>query len=633
MAKIAQESINPRVNHKAWQHHPGPVLLLAGPGTGKTHQLALRIGDLVKNKGVTPESITVITFTREAAQNLRRRLADITRENIYVPPELRPRRIATMHSMGLEIVRTHAHMLQLPEDFRVLVGHVIRQVLFVDAALLGGHDPGVGRKAMEIRQRGESPETDSPAAEVITQYEQILRANKAIDYDDQIILACQVLQKDEKVRSDYCASATHLLVDEYQDINGKQREMIRILSSRNPVGLFVVGDDDQSIYSFRGGSPQYIRDFGKDFGNEAHIFSLQISRRCPDKIINAGLSVVEEFDTTRVSKPEPTFSEEKITEKGVVFHNVATEHQEATTIGRIAEDALKKQQSVLILIPARTYADPIKRELQRRHIPYDHPINIDDIGLSQLVNVNKWLECEEDNLCLRLCIHLLCESKTLGIPTQKARSPKTREVRVAALQKIADLWKNVLETGNSLWEALREKSEKDKDILSAVHKKLEEIRQAHQRGVDEFLYTVARDVRPWASYDSMMREIESSLDEMRFHSSSSESDVRIKTLQGAKGLEADIVCVVGLTAGVLPRNDSSDEQVAENARLIYVSMSRALEELHLFHARKRDASTTYLSESYGLEPSPFIKAIDQGNLEHQYHQAPSKRRPRKKPGG
>ena len=193
MSEISEQGIHPEVDHEAWKSATGPVLLLAGPGTGKTHQLALRTKDLVVNKGVAPEVITVITFSKEAAENMRRRLVDEEKMDVYLSPKQRPERICTMHSLGLEIIRAHKEKLGLSEDFRVMTNSRLRRILFRDAALMCGLEEAAAEEADRLRQKSTPPKSGTRLAKIIDQYEAILRANKAIDYDDQILLATKLL--------------------------------------------------------------------------------------------------------------------------------------------------------------------------------------------------------------------------------------------------------------------------------------------------------------------------------------------------------------------------------------------------------------------------------------------------------
>src|SRR5450830_466462 len=335
------------VDPEPWRVTDGPLLLLAGPGTGKTHQLALRIKDLVTTRTVSPESVTVITFTKAAASNMRDRISDEGKADVYLPPNLRPRKIMTMHSLGLEIVRKNAGALALPPDFTILSDPRVRKILFQDAAVLANEEPAAAEEAAQTRQEGRVFVPGSPAAKVLGRYEEILRACKAVDYDDLIFLACTVLEQDPAVLRDYANESTHLLVDEYQDINQSQRAFIELLVRQNRAGLFAVGDDDQSIYSFRGGTPEYIRSFRTEFGDGARILSLDESRRCPSTVMNSALAVVQQFNSARLAKPTPTFKGARSAGNKIQIHSVATDDHEAMIIATIAADPITTQKRLL----------------------------------------------------------------------------------------------------------------------------------------------------------------------------------------------------------------------------------------------------------------------------------------------
>jgi DNA helicase-2/ATP-dependent DNA helicase PcrA len=586
------DTIQLRVDQDAWRAEPGPILLLAGPGTGKTHQLGLRIKFLVQEKHASPEAITVITFTKEAADNMRRRIADEDKPDVYLPPESRPGRIMTMHSLGLEIVRDHRDSLGLPEDFLIVTDSKLRSLLFRDAAFLAGHGEHEADDANRARQKNIPLEAGSVLSEIIKRYESILRACHAIDYDDQILLACRLLSKHPEILAKYAPATQHLLIDEYQDINPGQRELIELLSKGSRAGLFVVGDDDQSIYQFRGGDPRFIREFHREFGKPAKTLCLVESRRCPDTVVCAGLDVLKGFDKNRVVKPDPTYPESKKQGIKVQEHNAPSDDEEAEIIARLTRKALPKR-SVLILVPTKLYAEKIKRALRMRRITYTHPPNLDDSGFLVLQRVQEWTQHQDDSLALRMCIEALCDGGRMGVPSRLSRNAETKGKRTAILCEIAGLWKEVVGRGVTLWTAL-ESTAKSGGDLSNIYKTLEALRSVNDKDVSGFLKIASENMRPWANREEFMEEINAWLEELRTHSQHVERGVRIMTLQSAKGLEAEVVFVIGLNEGIIPRYGLGEEELAESARLTYVSMTRAMTELHLFHARKRDASVTYL---------------------------------------
>jgi DNA helicase-2/ATP-dependent DNA helicase PcrA len=616
------------VNAEPWRVEDAPVLLLAGPGTGKTHQLALRLKHLLETKDIAPATITVITFTKEAAENMRARISDEEKPDVYLPLDRRPGRITTMHSLGLEIVRARREWLNLPADFTVMTNSRLRRVLFRDAALLCGRSEGDGGRADRFRQEAAELAPDDIAGAITAKYETILRSCKAIDYDDQISLACEALSGDEAFRNEFAESTTHLLIDEYQDINPSQRQLITMLSDRHRASLFVVGDDDQSIYSFRGGTPKYIRDFLLEFGSNARLLSLVESRRCPDRVIHAALAVVRAFDPGRIDKPPATFRPEKSEAELVQIHDLPSDDEEAAVVAQIIDNAVPRQRA-LILVPAKQYADKIKRELRRRRISYTHPPNLDDSGFVVLETLYAWMNRPADNFALRQCIECLCESGVLGVPSKRARSEASKAAREAPLKAIATLWEAVTTDRISLWEALTRRANTDTGICAPLHERLQALLSVGQTDIEQFLALAVRDLRPWVGREAFMKEVAIWLDELRSHGQQRESSVRIMTLQAAKGLEAEVVCVIGLNEGVLPRSDRAAE-VEEAARLAYVSMSRAKETLHLFHARKRDASITYLQNSFALRPSRFVNAIPREHKNLIYYQSKAQREQRRR---
>jgi DNA helicase-2/ATP-dependent DNA helicase PcrA len=576
---------------------------------------------LVGEKDIDPSLITVITFTKEAAENMRRRIADQEKET-FVIPEKRPR-ITTMHSLGLGIIQAHREILGLPEGFQVMSNIELRKLIFRDAAILSGFGESDAKDAERARSQSLSLDPDTPVAKIIGKYESILRANKAIDYDDQISLACRILSKDEQVRSQYCTAASHLLIDEYQDINAAQRRLIELLSQQHPEGLFVVGDDDQSIYSFRGGTPRYIRDFHREYSIKTPPLCMVQSRRCPDIVIRAALDVVRKFDPLRVKKPDPTFSQEKQNGSKVKIHNVASDAHEAKIVASIVKNALPNK-TALVLIPTRQYAENIKRGLRRRRISYDHPLSVGNSGFALLQTLYRWLQDPEDNFSLRLCIESLCNSGIIYAKVKKKRTQKSKISRQEQFAGIGSLWQEVVPDERSLWRVLEARAKVQGGMFSALHEQLKALSKIDHKDVPEFIARAVELFRPWRNLDELMKEIGMWIEEVSVHSQNTEDRVRIMTLQGAKGLQADVVCVVGLNNGVIPRLDASEEEIQEWARLVYVSMTRAVKELHLFYARKRDTSVTFIKLPHPHKQSRFLDSINQECREDCYHQAPNK---------
>jgi ATP-dependent DNA helicase Rep len=600
----------------------GPLLLLAGPGTGKTYQLARRIKFLVEDMNVDPKTISVITFTAAAAANMRARISDPRHAGTFVDRQAQPESICTMHSFGYRIIRENARLLDLPDNLSVVQSDTTKAILMGDAAQLAGFERSHSKEAIRCRQHGDCKPDNSRKCQICSRYCSILRACSAIDYDDQILLACRLLKGHADVAATYRAAATHLLVDEYQDINAGQFELIQTLSAGQEKGLFVVGDDDQSIYSWRGGSPLFIRNFEEHFGEGARVESLLHSRRCHRKVLEGSLRVVEHYDKSRRRKG--TFTYESADGPPIVIHNVPSDKREAAIVLGIILNALPSKK-VLVLVPSRGHAVLICGRLRKARIKYVAPEPLPGSGLPVVERLTSWLQKPDDNIALRECLETTLGTKQSPVPSNRVRKAEKIALRENALRKVSGLWKPVLEGRTSLWESLTA-SRRESDALAFAHTNLDQLQTLYAADdMPGFLAQSSKSLEPWKHVDDFAEELESWVS--RFGSSSdvgSESSVQVMTLQGAKGLEADTVCVLGLEEGTLPREGTAGEELAEQSRLFFVSMTRAKVDLHLFHARNRSAAVSFQQihkddGEHALKPSPFLAAIPGECVEKTYH--------------
>ena len=602
---------------------PGPVALVAGPGSGKTTRLAGRIKHIVEVIGDDPECITVITFTREAAQHMRERLNTPPKENepdVTVPPERQPSLIRTMHSLGHLIIAENADRLGIAPDFKVLNDWQLRQVLFEDAARLSGEAFEFGRACNKRKAVTGEPAVDSERR-VFETYQRILLACGAIDHDDQIIMACQLLQDHEDLLEHWKRKAKHLLVDEYQDINKPQLRMIQLLSGPDASGLFVVGDDDQSIYSFRGGTPNFIRDFGSDFGAHARVKAIPNCFRCQPHVIKAAHGFIAAFNPDRIPKPEPICRHPE--GQLVKVHNAPSDAREAQIMAAIIEDALNGDDDVLVLMPKDGYAEPLKAKLIKRGIAFDAPREKATSAALVFAALRAWLADPDDNLAFRQLIQAVADGDALDIPGPKSRKPEKVAERENALAKISGLWGGVL-AGASLTEALREASQSD-DMYAKLNTVAQDLSQATGGTPTDLALRTFESLKPWASSKSMLAEL-AALPSDRFSPGDGDATrLRIMTMRKSKGLEAETVFVMGLEQDAFPKKNLGARELEEAARLFYVSMTRAKKKLYLFHARSRPGAMTFKAQSYRMKGSPFLNGLPKPHYEDQYHKSASKK--------
>lgn len=555
----------------------GPLLLLAGPGTGKTYQLAKRIKYLIEGKKIAPENVTVITFTVSAARNMYERISDVSKPDLYISHENQPKIICTMHSLGYRILKKKALDLGLNENIRVVHSDRLRDILVGDAAQLAGFNRDDNEETAKCRQFGKCTPSNDRKCKICKQYQNILRSCSAIDYDDQILLACKILREDSKLLKKYRSYCNHLLVDEYQDINAGQFELIYLLSDGQHEGLFVVGDDDQSIYSWRGGSPEFIRNFKKDFGDKAQIKPLQKSFRCHPHVLEGAISVVKEYDENRL--PDKDEFEYQVEEGDKIkIHNVPSDKKEANILRAIIERALPSR-TVLILLPHRGFAQAMVEELRRARIQYRAPLTLPGKGLPLVSVLSRWLRNDSDSLSFRECLEALINNHDSGVPSKRSRKPEKLRERENAFLKISNLWVHVIKKDvDSFWKAL-ELEKENHELYSKAFSFFDQLRLLNDSQNDpaNFIAEIVKTLVPWKKTRTFLDEVDSWVEISGELSDTVRSgSVQLMTLQGAKGLEADIVCVVGLEEGTLPRSDSSPEDITEQSRLMFVSMTSVM---------------------------------------------------------
>jgi len=603
----------------------GPLLLVGYPGSGKTRELARRITGLVEN-GIPSSEIMFLTFTNEAVDNMRDRLAQEGGET-YLPLDARPRGIHTMHALCHKVICENVALAGLKDDPAVISGErgETRKLLIGDAAQLVGLRRSAAKQVQDCRKLGFCRQADDDQCGVCRKYREILTACNAVDHDEQIMLACRVLKNDEHIRRAYREGARHLLVDEYQDINEGQRQLIRLLSEGLEKGLIAAGDDDQSIYRFRGGSPTYIREFREQFHPPATREFLTECHRCPAQILAGALAMVKTFNPHRLPKPQPQPRGDCAkTDTKIRIWSAPSDSTEAQRVAEIAHTSLPSR-GVLILFPRWSFAEDVRASLRRRRIPHSGRPSPFETGLWQLGSMMSSLTDQADNIAFREFLQALLDGGGL-IPGPKARSQDSVEQRERGMGAVAALWQSVLNEGMTLAESL-DHAQDSSHPLADLKSRANELRSTAEKGPAELLEAFARHLRPWAKLDSMRAEVQLWLEEARAPAG---SGVRLMTMHGAKGIQDDVVVILGMEKGVFPPQRASQEEVAEASRLLYVSMTRARRELHILHARKRSGGKTFLKDSWQLERSGFLDAIPKQYVQEEYIPAKGRHKKQKK---
>jgi DNA helicase II / ATP-dependent DNA helicase PcrA len=588
-----------------------PVLVLAGPGAGKTYLLGDRTKRLL-DVGMNKECITLLTFGKDASQNMRNKLLD-PHAGFGIPYDKLPH-VATLHSISFEIVNKKPHSVNLNKtDLQVQTNEDVKRLLFRDAALILGLSENEANNALLYKQNGDFEIDINNGLQIIcTKYWEIMSKCNYIDFDDQVNFACQILQSDESILNEYQARCKYLLVDEYQDINASQFNLIKLLSNGSGHGLFAVGDDAQSIYGFRGSNPKYILNFGQDFDNSLTP-PLAHSRRCHRQIIEDAARILKIYYPEWTGLYELHYHMPDGREPDLF--QVPSDKMEAELTARIARKAVSEKQSVLILAPKKEFFPLISLALRRYSVPHRCPVNLlpEKVNdrLSRVSNILKWLENSEDSFLTRLVIESFMDHGVTKIPgADKSHrcSQQTIEKRIKIEFEVAKLW-DIVSKKNSLFTILLNQPQLSNE-LEAIRDRLSKLlslyKETGRKFHGEFAKQLSLAVGNWDEPQKFANDLSLIINQVESGDVMGFGSVQLMTMRKAKGLEADVVIIVGLEDDIMP-NPNSD--IKEEARLFYVSMTRAKEKLYLLHSFKRLRSISYGPEITEKKRSRFLDSI------------------------
>ncbi len=588
-------------------HFAAPTLVLAGPGAGKTYLLGDRVKRLLSS-GVDKDNITVLTFGRDANRHMREEL--INPKGFNIPSDNLPH-ISTMHSLGLSIVQEKPRSVDLRKtDLQVQNEEEVKRLLFRDAALILGYTEDRSRDASKCKSCGDCSE--SPGVEycaICAKYREIMSKCNYIDFDDQIHFACKILETSQNILDKYQSQAEHLLVDEYQDINAAQFKLIELLSKRNRKGLFVVGDDAQSIYGFRGGDPKFILRFEHDFPG-AEIAPLAHSRRCHENIMEPSFKVLEKYYLDWSGKPDLEYHKEKA-DPPYLWH-LSSEDFEAKIAAAIAHDAVLEKKTVLILAPKKEFFPLLLQKLTKNQVPYNCSIDL----LPERVGVAKrfidWVKKPSDTFLTRLVIEDLINTGAIAAVAGASKDRRSKQStianRIAEETNIAELW-GLVDKDNDLFSVVKD-CENGNNTLETIKNSLNGFLESYNgyknynRG--EFAKQLASIPGIWTEPPKMAEDIANVVEIIKAEQPFGSSSAQILTMRKAKGLEAQVVIIIGLEDDIIPNPKSS---IDEEARLLYVSMTRAKEKLYLFHSFKRPRNISYGPELVKKGRSRFLDAL------------------------
>lgn len=606
---------------EAVMHIDGPCLVLAGAGSGKTKVLTERIVNLINN-GVSPYNILAITFTNKAAREMRERVYNSIEE------EANKIFIGTFHSLGLKIVRENASVIGYSNNVTILdrddVNTLIKRFM-KELNLDTEHYPvkSILNKISFAKNEGLSPEEfdkfakaplDMAACKVYKMYESALKRSNSVDFDDLLILPLRIFKKDKSVLEKYQEHFKYILVDEYQDTNMVQYDMCKLLASKYR-NLFVVGDMDQSIYSFRFANYMNVINFEKD-NKDAKVIVLDENYRSTNNILNAANDVIK---NNKERKEKNLWSSKGNGDK-IKYIRCDNEQEEASTVVRLTKELLdkgEKPSEIAVLYRTNGQSRVFEEAFLKENIPfkivgsyffynrkeikdlisYMHLIynNNDDASLERVINVprrgigSKTIERlrSEASISDKSMFEVVSSGKELGF--KNLIIDLTNESKNTDLVGLVD----VILDKTGIRKELEEKNDLESEIRLENLNEFKSIALAFQEkgifSLEEFLENISL-----VSDKNEYKEVD--------------DGINLMTLHSAKGLEFNDVFLVGMEEGIFPHNRSfeSESELEEERRLCYVGITRAKEHLWLMNAKKR---TLFGQVSMNF-PSRFIKEIN-----------------------
>ena len=600
----------------------GPLLILAGAGSGKTRVLTHRIAYLIEEKGVNPWNILAITFTNKAAGEMRQRVDDLVgfgSESIWV---------STFHSACVRILRRYIDRLGYDsrftiydtDDQKTLMKEVCRKAdidtkKFKERMLLSvissAKNEMILPEEFELNAGGDFAQLK--IARAYREYEAQLKANNALDFDDLLLKTVQLLETQPDVRDNYQERFRYIMVDEYQDTNTVQFRLVSLLAGKYR-NLCVVGDDDQSIYKFRGANIRNILDFEKEFP-DARVIKLEQNYRSTANILNAANHVIR---NNRGRKEKTLWTDKGAGEK-IQLRQFDTAYDEAEFIAEdIASEvrggASYKDSAVLY----RTNAQSRKKEKKfvAMSIPYKIVGGINFYARREIKDVLAYLKTIDngrDDLAVRRIINV--PKRGIGLTTinRIQESAAAREISfydaLLAPELIPGVGRSAskLDSFAALIEYFKEQARKESltDLINEVIEKTGYIEnldaddpleaQARIENIDELLNKAAAYEEECADRDEKA-DLSSFLEEVALVADIDSLDenqdyVVLMTLHSAKGLEFPHVYLAGMEDGLFPSymtiTADDREELEEERRLCYVGITRAEEKLTLTCARRR----------------------------------------------
>jgi len=652
------EGLNPP-QREAVLHGDGPLLILAGAGSGKTRVITCRIAHMIRERGIDPGTILAVTFTNKAANEMRERverMIDIPLNRLW---------ISTFHSACVRILRQRIDALGYKRTFviydesdRSSLIKVCMSDLRIDTEqyqprAVSGRISALKNNLTDEEQFSRTSANfgfEEAVSRVYTLYQEKLRESNGLDFDDLLMLTVRLFERHQDVRSHYQGLFHYILIDEYQDTNRAQYRLVRLLTQQRK-NLCVVGDDDQSIYKFRGADITNILNFEKDFP-DAKVITLEQNYRSTQNILGAAGAVV----ARNLGRKRKELWTRKQGGEKILRYKAADEKDEARFICRTIQQEVDNGRSLrdmAILYRTNAQSRALEDALRNRSIPYRIFGGLrfyDRKEIKDIIAYLRVLQNPVDIVSLRRIINV--PARGIGDTTveklekaaeqqgvslyQVAVNPETEEIGSAARKKLRE-FTNMMERLRAVFETLTltdlvRKVVQDTGYLAALEQDKTLESRIRIENLNE-LITATEDFQEQnrdASLAAFLDQVALITDLEQ--QTAGEKNVRnadsvtLMTLHNAKGLEFSLVFMAGMEEGLFPhsRSAESEEELEEERRLCYVGITRAKERLIITHASERRlygySQSNLVSRFVGDLPSEVVETVESDVVQgHTFH--------------
>ena len=610
----------------------GPILILAGPGSGKTRVITHKIAYLLENNLANPYEILAITFTNKAAKEMKVRLEKL------IDSDIRGMQISTFHSFGLRIIKENYEFFGLNSSFTILdeqdsisvIKKIIKEMNLDDKQ----YNPrSIKNKISNAKNELLSPKAykvfaHTPIEEVIVKvyekYEDRLKRNNSVDFDDLLMMPIELFNKDKRALEHYQNKFKYVFIDEYQDTNEAQYKLSKMISAKWN-NICVVGDESQSIYSWRGANFKNILNFEKDY-KDAKVILLEQNYRSTKRIIDAANSVIK---NNKEKKDKHLWTDNSIGSK-IKYMRCYDEKDEVLNI--INEIKQYKEEGIpykemVVLYRTNAQSQSIERGFIENTIPYKvvgSYAYFNRKEIKDLVSYLRLINNKNDDVSLLRAIN--APKRGIGAKTIEKLEEKANSENISLFDAI-DSGKEL--AFKTLILDINEKM-KDKSFVELVELVLDESGLRNEYELDKTIENEAKlenleefksiaknfeDYNPGATLEEFLIEI-SLISDVK--ETKDDEVVTLMTMHAVKGLEFDVVFVTGLEEGLFPHSNSmyEESELEEERRLFYVAITRAKKVLYLTNARSR----VLFGRIESNPPSRFIEEINSEDIERMFEE-------------